>query len=104
MCGRQDKELDTLRNDTIPKLENALERANYYGLKADEEVEYLKAELASLNRKYELAVAEREANVRGFTETLSKLADEIKMEFYREFDEIIPSVMADKIDKIIGGR
>ena len=29
---------------------------------------------------------------------VEKFAEEIKLEFYREFDEIIPSIMADKID------
>ena len=28
------------------------------------------------------------------------IAERIKTEFYKEFDEIIPSVMADKIDEI----
>lgn len=45
------EELDTLKRDTIPKLQNALERANYYGLKADEEIEYLKAEIKRLNER-----------------------------------------------------
>ena len=31
---------------------------------------------------------------------VEKFAEEIKLEFYREFDEIIPSIMADKIDEI----
>lgn len=44
----QMRELDDLKRDTIPKLQNGLERANYYGLKADEEIEHLKAEIESL--------------------------------------------------------
>lgn len=106
-------ELDDLKRDTIPKLEKALERANYYGLKADEEVEYLKAEIERLNavhadmteslhlaaeankdmqveldamrgaansykRKYQIAAAERETNVKGFIETLDKQRAEIE--------------------------
>ena len=31
---------------------------------------------------------------------VEKFAEEIKLEFYREFDELIPSIMADKIDEI----
>ena len=31
---------------------------------------------------------------------VEKFAEEIKLEFYREFDEIIPSIMADKIDEL----
>lgn len=32
---------------------------------------------------------------------VEKFAEEIKLEFYREFDEIIPSIMADKIDDLV---
>ena len=32
--------------------------------------------------------------------TVVDILDEIKREFYYEFDEIIPSIMADKIDAI----
>ena len=31
---------------------------------------------------------------------VEKFAEEIKLEFYREFDEIIPSIMTDKIDEL----
>lgn len=34
-------------------------------------------------------------------EAITKFADDIKLEFYREFDEIIPSIMADKIDELV---
>ena len=40
-------------------------------------------------------------------ETAEKFAERVKMAFYYEFDELIPSIMADKIDEIckeiIGG-
>lgn len=32
---------------------------------------------------------------------LKHFAERVKMEFYYEFDEIIPSIMSDKIDKIL---
>lgn len=34
-------------------------------------------------------------------ELAEKLAERIKNEFYIQFDEIIPSIMADQIDKIM---
>lgn len=34
-------------------------------------------------------------------EKCKTVADLIKLEFYRNYDEIIPSIMADKIDKIV---
>lgn len=33
--------------------------------------------------------------------TVTDIAERIKMEFYYEFDELIPSIMADKIDEIV---
>ena len=34
-------------------------------------------------------------------ETAEKFAERVKMAFYYEFDELIPSIMADKIDEIV---
>lgn len=34
-------------------------------------------------------------------ELVRDFAEEVKLEFYREFDEIIPSIMADKIDELV---
>lgn len=35
------------------------------------------------------------------SEVVREFAEEVKLEFYREFDEIIPSIMADKIDDLV---
>lgn len=37
----------------------------------------------------------------GCNEKLRKFAEEIKLAFYNEFEEIIPSIMSDKIDEIL---
>ena len=34
-------------------------------------------------------------------ETAKEFAEKVKMAFYYEFDEIIPSIMADKIDELL---
>ena len=34
------------------------------------------------------------------SETIKSFAEQVKMAFYYEYDELIPSHMADKIDKI----
>lgn len=47
----------------------------------------LKAENAALRERLEKAVED--------------VAERIKMAFYYEFDELIPSIMADKIDEIV---
>ena len=45
-------------------------------------------------------IEEKIANFPIEEEVIDKFAEEIKLEFYREFDEIIPSIMADKIDQL----
>lgn len=47
------------------------------------------------NLRQELKTAKAEAR--------KELAEQIKMAFYYEFDEIIPSIMADKIDELVRG-
>jgi hypothetical protein len=49
-------------------------------------IKSLKADIQTQKEKKELA---------------EKLAERIKNEFYIQFDEIIPSIMADQIDKIV---
>ena len=68
-----------------------------------------KAEIEKLGKLYKLAVAEREVNAKEFTEQLhtikaeaiKEFAEKVKMEFYTHFDELIPSIMADKIDSLV---
>ena len=50
-----------------------------------------KVRLDCFNRGYE----------QGKKETAEKFAERVKMAFYYEFDEIIPSIMSDKIDEIL---
>lgn len=47
----------------------------------------------------ERELGERKAS-RARKETAEKFAERVKMAFYYEFDELIPSIMADKIDEI----
>lgn len=54
LINRQQAELDDLKRDTIPKLQEGLKRANKYGLETDKENEQLKAEIERLTIKKEL--------------------------------------------------
>ena len=45
-------------------------------------------------RKYDLAVAEREANVKGFTEELAKAKTEVAREIFEEIEEGIKAAFA----------
>ena len=35
---------------------------------------------------------------------IKEFAEDVKLEFYKEFDEIIPSIMADRIDELVKER
>lgn len=48
----------------------------------------------------ECAIQIYEAGYRNVKEAVKEFAERIKMAFYYEFDELIPSIMSDKIDEI----
>lgn len=75
-----------------------------------------KEEIEQLNHKYELAVAEREANVKGFADALSRLkaeaikkfAEKLKAKAFTQYngfeaneDRVIKLVEVDDIDKLV---
>ncbi len=83
LINRQKAELDNLKRDTIPKLEDSLKRANKYGLEVDRENEKLKAEIERLKSL--------EINV---YETVNELRNKIKSEAYKEFAERLKNEIA----------
>lgn len=51
---------------------------------------------------FNTVIKEVEQNLkREIPNLIKQFAERVKMEFYYEFDEIIPSIMSDKIDKIL---
>lgn len=60
-------------------------------------IERQKAEIKSL-KAHNDSLTVRSADV---GKTVRAFAELVKLEFYRQFDELIPSVMADRIDEII---
>lgn len=72
------------------------------------EIKRLKAEIETLERKlYDegeaiLALNHQLLTVRA--ETIIEFANAVKLEFYKEFDELISSIMADKINKLVNER
>lgn len=70
------------------------------------------AEIKSLKERLDIADEETQlahkANMTYIIEAekskakaLKRLADAIRLEFYREYEEIIPSIMSDKIDELV---
>ena len=51
-------------------------------------------------RQSEIKTIDLESIVNAREETAEKFAERVKMAFYYEFDELIPSIMSDKIDEI----
>ena len=45
--------------------------------------------------------ATEQAYKNGYETGVKEFAEIVKLEFYRQFDELIPSIMADKIDEIV---
>ena len=66
--------------------------------KQEKEIECLENAVEMLNCELDMAkdcIPEQRAEV------IKEFAENIKLEFYKEFDEIIPSIMADKIDNLV---
>lgn len=68
-------------------------------------IEHLKKQLEIADEETQLA---HKANITYVIEceeskknALKQLAEDIKIEFYKEFEELIPSIMADKIDELV---
>ena len=79
LCAEKDAEIERL---TI--------NMNAYGLTAKN----LANDFADYQADVKMDIAAARA------EAITEFAERVKLEFYREFDEIIPSIMADKIDQI----
>ena len=73
LINRQQTEIDTMK-DTMAKLLNTLERANKYGLGADERIEQLKIELEKAKSEAVREFAERlKAEYKGIDETYHQI-------------------------------
>ena len=74
-------------------------------LHAESEIERLKAERDKIHENY-VAILKHNAYLRNELreskiEAVKAFAQQVKNAFYAEFDELIPSIMADKIDELL---
>lgn len=69
------------QNDRIAELEKQIKKNAFYA----------KGYAQGIKNTYEVVVPNK----------LKQFAESVKMEFYYEFDELIPSIMEDKIDKLL---
>ena len=69
------------------------------------EIERLREEKSKLENKidemYPLVMQLPNAMQQAKVEAIKEFAERVKLEFYYQFDELIPSIMADKIDNLV---
>ena len=75
----QQAEIDDLKRDTVPKLQDSLNRANKYGRATDRENARLKAEIEKM-QKYNAYVAFEQYN-KGRTEAIKEFAERLKSKY-----------------------
>lgn len=64
----------------------------------DKEIEFFAKHNARVRENADAEIARLTAEVR--KQAVREFSERVKMAFYYEFDELIPSIMADKIDEI----
>lgn len=64
----------------------------------DKEIEFFAKHNARVRENADAEIARLTAEVR--KQAVREFAERVKMAFYYEFDELIPSIMADKIDEL----
>lgn len=104
---RQDKELDGLKRDTIPKLEDALKRANKYGVTTDKENEQLRTEIEKLtvnmNAFALAALREKEKSDNATAAAITEYAKRLKQEL--SFGKYIqPNQIDNLVKEMTGGE
>ena len=65
----------------------------------DKEIEFFAKHNARVRENADAEIARLTAEVR--KQSVIEFAERVKMAFYYEFDELIPSIMADKIDELV---
>lgn len=93
LINRQQAEIEYLQGEREVLLEDIHHSADQIN-EQFEEIERLQKEnnqFADIGKMY--------SEIRA--EAIKEFAENIKLEFYKEFDEIIPSIMADKIDNLV---
>lgn len=77
------------------------QRNEHKNLWGDDRLCYSKMNFAECERVTECTDALIAAGIGDVSEVVKEFAESIKMAFYYEFDELIPSRMADKIDELV---
>lgn len=95
--GRKEKEIEAHKHyysECLRDLAEAHKREVHHKSKYDK-----------LKASYDCEISyEKALNKQSVERAVKELAEDIKMAFYYEFNEIIPSVMADKIDELVKER
>lgn len=97
-CPLSDKEPDDCANELNSEIISFIEQQ-------ESSIEHLKKQLEIADNETQAA---HKANIAYIIEceenrkkSLEKLGEDIKLEFYKNFDELIPSIMSDIIDELV---
>lgn len=102
------KAFECCMNDTCDKCPfgevecNALVCERFVNEKTLDLIRRLQDENERLENKNSVLMAMNKGLKAQHKAEVKQIGEQIKMAFYYEFDELIPSIMADKIDEIVG--
>ena len=104
LINRQQAKIEALQMDN-EQLQSDIINASMNLEHQQAEIEQLKTDKTLLRQDINADTAEIRALRRKLeisnSEAVREFADRVKMAFYYEFDELIPSIMADKIDNLV---
>ena len=97
-CPLGDKEPDSCINELNSEIISFIERQ-------ESSIEHLKKQLEIADKETQAAHKANFAYIieceEGRKKSLEKLGEDIKLEFYKNFEELIPSIMSDIIDELV---
>lgn len=86
-------------NGIMKKFDSYMSQIEYWKHKAEEKIPEGAVVISKEQNENWLSFLEQNIE-KARKEAVEKFAERVKMAFYYEFDELIPSIMADKIDEI----
>lgn len=97
-CPLYDNEPNDCANDLNSEIISFIERQESSIEHLKKQLEIADKETQAAHKTYIAYVIECEENRK---KSLKKLGEDIKLEFYKNFDELIPSIMSDIIDELV---
>lgn len=97
-CPLGDKDPNDCANELNSEIISFIERQESSIEHLKKQLEIADKETQAAHKTYIAYVIECEERRK---KSIEKLGEDIKIEFYKNFDELIPSIMSDKIDELV---